>query len=135
MPIKGRLKFNITFEENIFMVNILKNLDYIIPELEKIGEIKEKYDSINRYYKRKLNKLKLKINNIATSIDFIKRDKIFTDISKENFIEALQTNFQTEKIEYFNFEINNFYFYIYLLKKSLYDEKSYKSVAFSEDYI
>ena len=135
MPIKDRLKFNITFEENIFMVNILKNLDYIIPELEKIGEIKEKYDSINRYYKRKLNKLKLKINNIATSIDFIKRDKIFTDISKENFIEALQTNFQTEKIEYFNFEINNFYFYIYLLKKSLYDEKSYKSVAFSEDYI
>ena len=135
MPIKDRLKFNITFEENIFMVNILKNLDYIIPELEKIGEIKEKYDSINRYYKRKLNKLKLKINNIATSIDFIKRDKIFTDISKENFIEALQTNFQTEKIEYFKFEINNFYFYIYLLKKSLYDEKSYKSVAFSEDYI
>ena len=135
MPIKDRLKFNITFEENIFMLNILKNLDYIIPELEKIGEIKEKYDSINRYYKRKLNKLKLKINNIATSIDFIKRDKIFTDISKENFIEALQTNFQTEKIEYFKFEINNFYFYIYLLKKSLYDEKSYKSVAFSEDYI
>ena len=49
MPIKDRLKFNNTFEENIFMLNILKNLDYIIPELEKIGEIKEKYDSINRY--------------------------------------------------------------------------------------
>ena len=39
MPIKDRLKLNITFEENIFMLNILKNLDNIIPELEKIGEI------------------------------------------------------------------------------------------------
>ena len=51
-------------------------------------------------------------------------------------IKNKRASFDYEFIDIFNAEINNFFLFIFLLKKGLYDEKSYKSaVDINEDYI
>jgi len=81
-----------------------------------------------------MGKLITEINNITISIDFIKREQLFTEINQEEFVKTLESDFQTEQINYLNDEINNFYLYIYLLKRNVYDEKSYKSAIVNDDY-
>ena len=135
MNIKDRLKFNATFEANISMINIKKSLNAIIPQLEKIEQVKQVYDEINDYYNKNINVLKSNINNITISINFMKREQIFTEISQDELITTLQSDFQNIKIDCFDSEINNFFLYIFLLKKNLYDEKSYKSAVVNDDYM
>ena len=82
-----------------------------------------------------MKKLIVEINNIKISINFIKRENIFIDINQESFIITLQKDFENEKVDYFNNEVNNFFLFIYLLKNNLYDEKSYKSAVINDDYM
>ena len=134
MSIKDRLKFNITFEENINLLKIKKETDILIPIFQKVEEINNNINLLNRYNETDLNKLKKEISNINITIKFIKRDGIFNDISKKDFIETLESNFMKSEIDYLSQEINNFYLFIYLLKTDLYDEKSYKlAVGINED--
>ena len=136
MNVKERLKFNITFEENINLLNIKKKIETIKPNFEKIKEINDEINKFNINYEKEMAILKREIDNINISIKFIKREEIFTSITQEEFIEALESNYNKKNINYFSSEINNFYLYIYLLKNKLYDEKSYKSsVRINEDYI
>ena len=135
MCIKDRLKLNITFDANMQMINITKKLDIIIDKLEKIKQLIEKINVINNYYIIEMKKLIVEINNIKISINFIKRENIFIDINQESFIITLQKDFENEKVDYFNNEVNNFFLFIYLLKNNLYDEKSYKSAVINDDYM
>ena len=136
MNIKEKLKFNITFEENINLINIKKKIETIKPNFQKIKEINDEINRFNINYEKEMAILKREIDNINISIKFIKREEIFTSITQEEFIEALESNYNKKNINYFSSEINNFYLYIYLLKNKLYDEKSYKSlVRINEDYI
>ena len=135
MSIKNRLKFNVTFEANIYLINISKKLNKIISKLENIRTINNSINDLNRYYNEEMGKLNTEINNITISIDFIKREQLFTEINQEEFVKTLESDFQTEQINYLNDEINNFYLYIYLLKRNVYDEKSYKFAIVNDDYI
>ena len=55
---------------------------------------------------------------------------------KQIFIDIFENQFKDESIDINNGEINNFYFYTYLLKNNLYDETSYKNSEYlNEDYI
>ena len=136
MNIKEKLKFNITFEENINLINIKKKIETIKPNFQTIKEINDEINRFNINYEKEMAILKREIDNINISIKFIKREEIFTSITQEEFIEALESNYNKKNINYFSSEINNFYLYIYLLKNKLYDEKSYKlSVRINEDYI
>ena len=55
---------------------------------------------------------------------------------KQLFIDIFEKQFKDESIDINNGEINNFYFYTYLLKNNLYDETSYKNLEYlNEEYI
>ena len=135
MSIKNKLKFNVTFEANIYLINISKELNKIISKLENIRTINNSINDLNRYYNEEMGKLNTEINNIKISIDFIKREQFFTEINQVEFVKTLESDFQTEQINYLNDEINNFYLYIYLLKRNVYDEKSYKFAIVNDDYM
>ena len=135
MSIKNKLKFNVTFEANIYLINISKKLNKIISKLENIRTINNSINDLNRYYNEEMGKLNTEINNIKISIDFIKREQFFTEINQVEFVKTLESDFQTEQINYLNDEINNFYLYIYLLKRNVYDEKSYKFAIVNDDYM
>ena len=136
MSIKERLKFNVTFEENMNLLNLKKETEILIPIFEKIEEINKDIIGLNAYYETELTKLKNELNNLNNTIKFINREDIFEDISKEDFIKTLELNFHKKEFDYSSPEINNFYLFIFLLKKNLYDEKSYKlAVGINEDFI
>ena len=60
--------------------------------------------------------LKREIDNINIASNFIKREKIFSSLTQEEFVKALESCYDKKKIDYFSPEINNIHLYIYLLK-------------------
>ena len=136
MNIKEKLKFNATFEENICLINIKKRIDELIPIYEKIVDINNGIEEFKDFFKEEMEILKGEIDNISIASNFIKREEIFSSLTQEEFVKALESCYDKKKLDYFSPEINNFHLYIYLLKNNLYDEKSYKSaVGINEDYI
>ena len=137
MNIKEKLKLNATFEENICLINIKKRINEFIPIYEKIVEdTNNGIEEFKGFFKEEMEILKREIDNINIASNFIKREKIFSSLTQEEFVKALESCYDKKKIDYFSPEINNIHLYIYLLKNNLYDEKSYKSaVGINKDYI
>ena len=136
MNVKDKIKFNITFAYNLAIINYIKSIDILLDELNKIDLINNSIQDLNNYFKDELNKVIQEGQNSDKIIKLINRDEIFIDIEKEEFIAILENEFKDENIDILEPEINNFYFFIYLLQQVLYDEKSYKSaVDINEDYI
>ena len=136
MNIKEKLKLNVTFEENICLINIKKRINQLIPIYEKIVDTNNGIEEFKGFFKEEMEILKGEIDNINIASNFIKREEIFSSLSQEEFIKALESYYDKNKIDYFSPEIKNFHLFIYLLKNNLYDEKSYKSaVDINEDYI
>ena len=135
MSTKEKLLLNATFGINIELLNIKKEIDGLIPVLNSIKDIKKKIRKLDKHYKKELAKLNLNYNNIVITCKYISRSDIFSNMSKNEFINNLELLFKNANID-FNDEINNFYFYIYLLKKKLFDDKSYKLAAdINDDYM
>jgi len=136
MNVKDEIKFNITFAYNLAIINYKKTIDNLLPEFNKIDTINNSIQELNNYFKGELDKVIQESQNSDKIIKLINRDGIFVDIKKEEFVSILENEFKDENIDIFEPEINNFYFFVYLLKQGLYDEKSYKSaVDINEDYI
>ena len=115
---------------------LIKTIDNLLPEFNKIDTINNSIQELNNYFKGELDKVIQESQNSDKIIKLINRDGIFVDIKKEEFVSILENEFKDENIDIFEPEINNFYFFVYLLKQGLYDEKSYKSaVDINEDYI
>lgn len=135
MSTKEKLLLNATFGINIELLNIKKEIDGLIPVLNSIKDIKKKIRKLDKHYKKELAKLNLNYNNIVITSKYISRSDIFSNMSKNEFINNLELLFKNANID-FNDEINNFYFYIYLQKKKLFDDKSYKLAAdINDDYM
>ena len=136
MNIKDKIKFNITFAYNLAIINYKKTIDNLLPEFNKIDTINNSIQELNNYFKNELDKVIQENEYFDKIIKLINRDGIFVDIKKEEFVSILENEFKDENIDIFEPEINNFYFFIYLLQQGLYDEKSYKSaVDIDENYI
>jgi hypothetical protein len=135
MSTKEKLLLNATFGINIELLNIKKEIDGLIPVLNSIKDIKKKIRKLDKHYKKELAKLNLNYNNIVITSKYISRSDIFSNMSKNEFINNLELLFKNANID-FNDKINNFYFYIYLQKKKLFDDKSYKLAAdINDDYM
>ena len=135
MSTKEKLLLNATFGINIELLNIKKEIDALIPVLNSIKDIKKSIRKLDKHYKKELAKLNVNYNNIVITSKYINRSDIFSNMSKNEFIDNLESLFKNANID-FNNEINNFYFYIYLLKKKLFDDKSYKLAAdINDDYM
>ena len=83
-----------------------------------------------------MDKIIQESQNFDKIIKLINREELFIGIKKEEFVSLLENEFKDENIDILEPDINNFYFFIYLLKQGLYDENSYKSaVDIDENYI
>ena len=125
MDIKNKFKLNVTFYNNVKLIYIKKKVDELIKLIE-IEEIDKQIEIINKYFNEKSYNL---INKIMNRSELIGEEK-------QIFIDIFENQFKDESIDINNGEINNFYFYTYLLKNNLYDETSYKNSEFlNEEYI
>ena len=123
------MKLSLTFKDNINIINIKRKIDKILPFFDKIEEIENKVKDFNTHYEEVLQNLNNEINKIKNSIKLINREDIFNNVSKDDFIKTIENIFKNESINFFDIEINNFYLFIYLLKKKLYDNDSYKMAS------
>lgn len=65
-----------------------------------------------------------KIKAINRKIIIFDREKIFNDISQKEFFTKMKREFENVNlIKFSGKEITDFYFFIYLLKNDIYDEK------------
>lgn len=137
MTIKEKIKFNISFRINILLINMKKKVENIIHDLDKIKGVEEEIAKLDIYFKNELNKINDQLINSDIVVKLMNREVIFAGVNKKEFISIMKNILQEEhQINIYDPEINNFYFFVYLLKKELYDEKSYKNaVGINEDYI
>ena len=112
MDIYSRIKFNLTFERDIKIIEFYNELKRYKASIESI----DNYNKIIDEFKAKFIKsyLKLKeeyklINGCIIVFDFI------------------SNQFKNIKIDLFEKEINNIFLYIFLLKKNIYNEIAFKT--------
>ena len=112
MDIYSRIKFNLTFERDIKIIEFYNELKSYKASIESI----DNYNKIIDEFKAKFIKsyLKLKeeyklINDCIIVFDFI------------------SNQFKNIKIDLFEKEINNIFLYIFLLKKNIYNEIAFKT--------
>lgn len=133
MDIKNKIKLNITLYDNVNLIYIEKNANELIKKLNDIEKIDKQIESLNNYFDEILN-ISVLENKTDKLINFFNRDNIFKAIEKPQFIDIFKNQFkEDEYIDVYEREINNFYFYTFLLKKNLYDETSYKNVQYEEE--
>jgi len=136
MSIKERIKFNITFSNNIRLLNAKYIADDLNSKLDKIEAINIEILDLQNYFNTQLQAITSLIKQSGKIIQFFDRDELFKEIKKEEFMDILNDDLGNKTINVYDLEINNYYLYIYLLKKDLYDELSYKKAAgINEDYI
>lgn len=126
LDIYKRLKFNLTFNQNLELIDLKKEIIHIMKNVEIIKEIENNINDIN--FKDDLEKIKTEIDGIDKQIFIFERKKFFSEISQEKFLFVIEKEFSSNKsIDVSGKEITDFYFFIYLLKMDIYHEKSYKA--------
>lgn len=126
LDIYKRLKFNLTFNQNLELIDLKKEIIHIMKKVEIIKEIENNINDIN--FKDDLEKIKTEIDGIDKQIFIFERKKFFSEISQEKFLFVIEKEFSSNKsIDVSGKEITDFYFFIYLLKMDIYHEKSYKA--------
>ena len=127
MDIYSRIKFNLTFERDLKIIEFYNELKSYKATIEST----DNYNNIINEYKAKFKKcyLKLKeeyklINDYIIAFD---NSKAFQEISKKEFVEFISNQFKNVKIDLFEKEINNIFLYIFLLKKNIFNEMAFKT--------
>ena len=126
LNIYERLKLNFTFKMNLELINYLNEAKILLDNLNILKEVKEKkeklIENLSEQIKnvdKQIDEIKQKIKNIQ-EIGNLKRESL---LKYESFLIKELGNVSID----FSKEINNFYFFTYLLQNGLYDETSYKS--------
>ena len=118
-----RIKLNLTLKQNLDLINLKKQLILVFKDLETIEKINNNLDKIN--FNEDLTKINKEINTIDKQLFIFERNQFFSEISQDKFKEIIENEFSI--IDVSKKEITNFYFFIFLLKMDMYDEKSYKA--------
>ena len=98
--------------------------------MQKLKNIKKFEDNINNQinFDEEIKQIKNEIDEIEKQLFIFDRKKLFLELSQEQFVNVIEREFENDKlIDISGREINDFYFYIYLLKNDMHDEKSYNS--------
>ena len=126
LNIYERLKLNFTFKMNLELINYLNEAKILLDNLNILKEVKEKkeklIENLSEQIKnvdKQIDEIKQKIKNIQ-EIGNLKRESL---LKYESFLIKELGNVSID----FSKEINNFYFFTYLLQNGLYDETAYKS--------
>ena len=121
-----RLKFNVTFEFNLYLIDLKYQMEKLDKQFRIFQRFKERKENL---IKDSLNKLKIidnKIKEINKMINIVNNIKIIRKKKSEDIESDLLTRFKSGSLN-ISQEINNFYFFVYLLINNLYKEKEYKS--------
>jgi len=131
--IYSRIKFNLTLERNMELIEFKKELDNAISTTKTTDDLLKRLNELKLKFKEKFNKVKQEaslINDCLITFDY---SNIFNEISVEEFAEFTKKQFTGVNIDLFGKEINNLYLYIYFLKNGIFNEKAYKSTIVSND--
>lgn len=131
--IYSRIKFNLTLERNMELIEFKNELDNAISTTKTTDDLLKRLNELKLKFKEKFNKVKQEaslINDCLITFDY---SNIFNEISVEEFAEFTKKQFTGVNIDLFGKEINNLYLYIYFLKNGIFNEKAYKSTIVSND--
>lgn len=112
MDIYSRIKFNLTFERDIKIIEFYNELKSYKASIE----LMDNYNKIIDEYKTKFIKSYLKLKEEYKLIN-----------GCINVFEFISNQFKNIKIDLFEKEINNIFLYIFLLKKNIYNEIAFKT--------
>lgn len=133
LDIYSRIKFNLTFERDLELLELNSELEKVISAIKETDDLLEKLNKFKldfgEKYKEVKNELSL-INNCLIAFD---NSKIFSQINIKEFAKYLKEKFNKETINLFGKEINNIYLCIYFIKNGIYNEYAFKSIIESDD--
>ena len=127
MDIYSRIKFNLTFERDIKIIEFYNELKSYKASIESMDNYNKIIDEYKAKFIKSYLKLKEEYKLINDCIIVFDNSKIFHEISKKEFVEFISNQFKNIKIDLFEKEINNIFLYIFLLKKNIYNEIAFKT--------
>ena len=138
MDIYSRIKFNLTFSQNLELLELKKKADILETSIKNHDAISGKFTEIKEDFYKEKALIDKDIQKMETSLITFDRSLLFTEIKPDEFVNILNDDFMNDdsEIDLLGKEVNNFYLYIYLLKRNLYNEEAYKSTSgINNDYI
>ena len=131
--IYSRIKFNLTLERNMELLELKKELENSISTIKTTDDLLKRLNEHKLKFKEKYNEVKREASLINDCLICFDYSNIFNEISVEQFSDFIKKNFTGVNIDLFGKEINNLYLYIYFLKKGIFNEKAYKSTVVSNN--
>ena len=133
LDIYSRIKFNLTFERDLKLMELKSELDNTVETVKLTDDLLEKLKSLKSEFNQKLNEVQNKVSLINDCLFVFDYSKLFKEINVEEFSKCIKENFKDVTIDLFEEEINNIFLYIYFLKKGIYNEIAYKSIFGKQD--
>ena len=133
LDIYSRIKFNLTFERDLKLMELKSELDNTVETVKLIDDLLEKLKALKSEFNQKLNEVQNKVSLINDCLFVFDYSKLFKEINVEEFSKCIKENFKDVTIDLFEEEINNIFLYIYFLKKGIYNEIAYKSIVGKQD--
>ena len=133
LDIYSRIKFNLTFERDLKLMELKSELDNTVETVKLTDDLLEKLKALKSEFNQKLNEVQNKVSLINDCLFVFDYSKLFKEINVEEFSKCIKENFKDVTIDLFEEEINNIFLYIYFLKKGIYNEIAYKSIVGKQD--
>lgn len=133
LDIYSRIKFNLTFERDLKLMELKSELDNTVETVKLTDDLLEKLKALKSEFNQKLNEVQNKVSLINDCLFVFDYSKLFKEINVEEFSKCIKENFKDVTIDLFEEEINNIFLYIYFLKKGIYNEIAYKSIIRRQD--
>jgi len=133
LDIYSRIKFNLTFERDLKLMELKSELDNTVETVKLTDDLLEKLKALKSEFNQKLNEVQNKVSLINDCLFVFDYSKLFKEINLEEFSKCIKENFKDVTIDLFEEEINNIFLYIYFLKKGIYNEIAYKSIIRRQD--
>ena len=127
MDVYSRIKFNITFERDLELIEFYNELKSYITSIKSNDKIINTINEYKNKFKEIYQKLKEECKLINDSIIAFDFTKVFQEVNANDFVEFLSNQFKNIKIDLFGKEINNIFLYIFLLKKNIFNEIAFKT--------
>lgn len=133
LDIYSRIKFNLTFEKDLDLLELNNELEKVISAIKEIDNFLEQLHKLKSTFGDKFKEVQNELSLINNCLIVFDNSKIFHEISIEEFAKCLKEKFNNDTVDLFAKEMNNVYLYIYFIKKGIFIESAYKSIIESSD--
>lgn len=133
LDIYSRIKFNLTFERDLDLLELNNELEKVVSAIKEIDNFLEQLHKLKSTFGDKFKEVQNELSLINNCLIVFDNSKIFHEISIEEFAKCLKEKFNNDTVDLFAKEMNNVYLYIYFIKKGIFIESAYKSIIESSD--